>query len=226
MTAAREAIVLPGLLLTTTLLAAIRPGTSIVYEPPSLFALVLAVLLLGVLVQGGVLPVRHVVAPSRRTLANANGLVLVAALFLASAQSFALLTPAAGVPRVLFSVYFLVLMLNTLAAAPVRAAVLRSLAVTFGAAFILKFIVLDALSDPAGGRLARMIQVLFEGVTLGTLTQELQHPAAGYLAFAAIGLFLIALAMLPREAVSGLQSAVASGNELVVTDGRTVDRRP
>ena len=115
----------------------------------------------------------------------------------ASAQVFSLLTPEAGLPRVLFSLYFLVLMINTMAAGPDRVRVLRSLAVTFGAAFVLKFIVLDALADPAGGRLTRLLQVLFEGVTLGALTQDVQHPAAGYLAFLVTSLFLAAVALLP-----------------------------
>jgi len=97
-------------------------------------------------------------------------------------------------------VYFLVLLINTMAASPDRVRVLRSLAVTFGAAFVLKFIVLDALSDPAGGRLTRLLQVLFEGVTLGALTQDAQHPAAGYIAFAATSLFLVALSLLPSAA--------------------------
>jgi hypothetical protein len=110
---------------------------------------------------------------------------------------FSLLTPDSGLPRMFLSVYFLVLLLNTWAAGPDRIRVLRSLAVTFGAAFLLKFVVLAALSEPTGGRLARVVQVLFEGVTLGTVTQGVQHPASGYLAFLTIILFLIALALLP-----------------------------
>jgi hypothetical protein len=62
--------------------------------------------------------------------------------------------------------------------------------------------VLDALSDPGGGRLTRLIQVLFEGVTLGTLTQDTQPPSAGYVAFAAIVIFLAALALLPSSGQS------------------------
>jgi hypothetical protein len=197
MTPAREAIYLPVLFLTVTLLGGLRPGSAVVLAPPSLFSLVLAVLLAGVLVQSGAFVPLRVMNASRPALANLNGGVLVAALLVASAQIFSLLTPDAGLPRVLFSVYFLVLLLNTMAASPDRVRVLRSLAVTFGAAFVLKFIVLDAFSDPAGGRLARVLQVLFEGVTLGTLTQEAQHPAAGYIAFASIAMFLAALSLLP-----------------------------
>jgi hypothetical protein len=200
MTPAREAIHLPALFLTVTLLGGLRPGAAVLLAPPSLFSLVLAVLLVGVLVQSAAFVPLRVMNASRPALANLNGSVLVAALLVASAQMFSLLTPDAGLPRVLFSVYFLVLLLNTMAASPDRVRVLRSLAVTFGAAFVLKFIVLDALSDPAGGRLARVLQVLLEGVTLGTLTQEAQHPAAGYLAFVIIVMFLVAVALLPSAA--------------------------
>jgi hypothetical protein len=197
MTAAREAIYLPLLFLSVTLAGGLRPGAPVVLPPPSLFSLVLAVLLIGVLVQSGALAPLRVMNALRSVLANLNGFALLTTLFFASAQIFSLLTPATGLPRVVFSLYFLVLMLNTLAAGPDRVRVRRSLAVTFGAAFVLKFIVLNALSDPAGGRMARVLQLLFEGVTLGTLTQELQHPAAGYLAFFTIAVFLIGLSVLP-----------------------------
>jgi hypothetical protein len=109
------------------------------------------------------------------------------------------------------SIYFFVLMLQTLAAAPDRVRLLRSLGVTFGAAFILKFVVLDALADPASGRLARAMQILLEGVTLGALAQELHHPAAGYIAFATVATFLVTLWMLPaRSAIELLPAATRS----------------
>ena len=208
MTAAREAIYLPVLFLTVTLLGSLRPGAAVMLAPPSLFSLILGVLLVGVLVQSGAFVPVRVMNGSRSALANLNGGVMVAALLVAAAQVFSLLTPDAGLPRVLFSIYFLVLMINTMAASPDRVRVLRSLAVTFGAAFVLKFIVLDALSDPAGGRLTRLIQVLFEGVTLGTLTQDAQPPAAGYVAFAAIVMFLAALALLPSSGQSVSRAVV------------------
>lgn len=197
MTAAREAIYLPVLFLTVALLAGVRPGAALVLAPPSLFALVLAALLAVVLVRSGTVSPLRVMNASRRPLANMNGFMVLATLFLSSAQVFSLLTPDAGLPRILFSVYFLVQMLTTMAASPDRVRVLRSLAVIFGAAFVLNFVVLDAVSDPAGGRLTRMLQLLFEGVTFGTLTQEVHPPAAGYLAFVTIGLFLSGVSLLP-----------------------------
>lgn len=205
MTPAREAILLPLLLLTVALVGGVRPGADVTVPPPSLFALVLAVLLMGVLVQSGAYDPGRLVNGSRSMLANANGVVLLAVLFLAGAQVFSMLTPDTGLPRLVLSVYFLVLMLNTLAAAPDRVRVLRSLGVTFGAAFILKYVVLAALSDPAGSRLGRALQLLFEGITLGTVSQDVRPAAAGYLAFATVCLFLLAIWMLPPRvaAVAG-----------------------
>ena len=48
----------------------------------------------------------------------------------------------------------------------------------------------------------RLLYVLLEGVTLGTLTQPRLHPVAGYLAFATLVLFLIGLAILPTRSRS------------------------
>jgi hypothetical protein len=74
---------------------------------------------------------------------------------------------------------------------------LRGLLVTFGAAFTLKFVLLAALSAPADGRFARALQLLFEGITLGAVTQRPPHAAEGYLAFATLLLYLIGVAFLP-----------------------------
>ena len=199
MTAGREAIVLPVLLLTVSLVGGLRPGGVSLFPVPSLFALILALLLTGALVQSGAFDPRRVLHGSRGALANANGVVVLVAVFLASAQVFSLLMPDSGLPRIILSIYFLLLMLNTIAAGPDGAHVLRSLGVTFGAAFVLKFVVLDALSDPAASRLGRALQLLLEGVTLGAVTQEALHPAAGYLAFTTLVLFLIAIWLLPRR---------------------------
>lgn len=217
MTPAREAIVLPILFLTVALAGGLRLGAPLVLPPPALFALVLAVLLVAALVQSGTFDPARVMNSSRPALANANGAVLMAALFLACAQVFSLLTPESGLPRLILSVYFLVLLLNTIAAGPDRVRMLRSLGVTVGAAFVLKFVVLGALSDPAAGRLGRALQLLLEGVTLGALTQQTQHPASGYLALVTIGLFLLGVWLLPGRAMPRRLTAGARDG-IVVAD--------
>jgi hypothetical protein len=197
MTPVREAIVLPLLFLTVALFGGLRIAERVALVPPPLFALVLAVLALGVLVRSGALIPNALLDAGRPALANLNGLIVVLALFLATAQAFHLSTPESGVPHVLFNVFFVVLLANTLAAAPDRARVLRSLFVILGSGFVLKFIVLATLSNPAETMLARVVRVLFEGVTLGTVSQEVMHPAAGYIAFCTLMLYLFGLIVLP-----------------------------
>jgi hypothetical protein len=211
MTAAREAIYLPLCFLAVTLLGGMRIGEIVTFAPPPLFSLVLAMLLLGLLVRSGAVAPDRLMHGSRTTLANLNGLTVLLTLFAATAQAFNLATPGSGLPLLLFDTFLFVLLINTLVALPDRRRVLRSLLVIFGSAFILKFVVLAALSSPAGGRLQRVLQILLEGVTLGTLTQEVLHPAAGYVAFAALVLYLIGIAALPEAArrqpmVQGLQT--------------------
>ena len=199
MTAAREAVQLPLLFLTVVLAGSIHFAGRVALRPPSLFGLVLGVMLLGLLVRSGALAPERLMHSTRSRLANLNGFTVVATLVLASAQAFTLVTPDFGLPRALVSLFLLILIVNTFAASPERSHVLRSVLVIFGATFTLKFVVLAALSDPAGGRLTRLLQVLFEGVTLGTLTQERLHPATSYLAFVTLGLFLCGLALLPAR---------------------------
>jgi hypothetical protein len=199
MKATTEAVYLPLLFLTVALLGGLRLDERVMFVPPPLFALVLGVMLFGVLVRGRVLAPDRLMSASRPSLENLNGLVVILSTFFAATQVFNLVTPEAGLPFLLFNVFLFVLLVNTLAVSPDRVSVLRSMAIITGAAFILKFIVLGAISAPGDSMLKRVLYALLEGVTLGTLTQPQLHPAAGYLAFATLALFLIGLAMLPSR---------------------------
>ncbi len=192
-----EALVLPLLLLTVVLLGGIRVADRVVFAPPPLFTLVLGIMLLTVLVRGRVLAPERLMNSSRSPAENLNGLVVMLATFFASTQVFNLVIPESGLPFLLFNVFLFVLLINTMAGAHDRVSVLRSLAVITGASFILKFVVLAALSDPGEGTLKRVLYAMLEGVTLGTLTQPVLHPATGYIAFGTLVLFLIAISMLP-----------------------------
>lgn len=199
MKAATEAVYLPLLFLTVALLGGLRVDDRLTFVPPPLFALVLGVMMFGVLVRGRVLASERLMSASRTSLENLNGLAVILSTFFAATQVFNLVTPESGLPFLLFNVFLFVLLVNTLAASPDRVSVLRSMAVIVGAAFVLKFAVLGAISDPGETMLKRMLYVILEGVTFGTLTQPRLHPVAGYLAFATLLLFLIGLAMLPAR---------------------------
>jgi len=205
MSAARDAWVLPLALLTVALLGGLEPGTPAPFVPPSVFALVLAVILFAVIVRSGTLAPERLVHGTRSPLANANGVMVLLSLFAASAQIFNLLSPRSGLPLVAVDGFLFVLLLNTFVAAPDRVRLLRSLVVICGSAFILKFVILAGLSDPQGGRTKRVLLALFDAATLGTITQDPLPSVAGYIALATILLYLIALALLPRVQTRSMQ---------------------
>ena len=199
MTAGREAIGLPMLFLTVLLLGGLRIGDTITMIPPSPYVLLLGVLLVRVLGQSGALAPEQLMASARSTLANLNGAILLATMWLAAAQTLAMLIPESGVPRLAFSVFFLILLLNTAAASPDRHRLLRSLAVTFGAAFVLKFVVLHELSTPGEGAFKRALLALLDSVTVGALVQKASHPITAYIALLSVALFLIGVLLLPHR---------------------------
>lgn len=202
MKATTEAVYLPVLFLTVTLLGGLRVADRLTFVPPPLFSLVLGVMVFGVLVRGRVLAADSLMSASRTSLENLSGFVVILSTFFAATQVFNLVTPESGLPFLLFNVFLFVLLVNTLAGAHDRVSVLRSMGVIVGAAFILKFIVLGAISEPGDTMLKRVLYALLEGVTLGTLTQPRLHPVAGYIAFTTLVLFLVGLAMLPSRSSS------------------------
>jgi len=215
MRAGREAIVVPVIFLTVLLLGGLRIADTAVLVPPSPYVLLLAVLLVRVVVQSGALAPELLLASDRSELANLNGVVLLATLWLASAQALAVLIPESGVPRLAFSVFFLILLLNTAAASPDRHRLLRSLAVTFGAAFVVKFVVLHGLSAPGDGAVKRALLALVDGVTAGALVQEVPRAITAYIALLAVALFLLGVFLLPHRERSPYRELSDGSNAIV-----------
>jgi hypothetical protein len=196
MTAVSEAILLPACFLTVVLAAALRPDATSSVQPPSLASLLTATALFALLLRSGTVVPRRFVNPHRTLLANLNGGAVLLTAFAASAALITAVVPESGVPALITWAVLVSLITQAFVMAPDRTRLLRGLMVTFGAAFALKFIVLAALSAPAAGRFARALQLLFEGATLGAVTQRSPHVAEGYLTFAAIALYLIGIAAL------------------------------
>lgn len=209
MTAVREAVVLPVLLLTIALVAGLRLDARVALVPPSLFSLVLATMLIAALIRSGALAPDRLLHGARPPIANANGAALLATLFVGTAQVFAMLTPSSGLPRLFVDIFLFVLLLNTLVATADRVRLLRSLAVTLGSALLLKFVVLAALTGASDSRLSRVLMALFDAATFGSVTQDPEPASAGYLAFFVIASYLIAVALLPQR-----QALPASTTEL------------
>jgi len=194
--------VLPLLLLVVAAGGGFRSGVTDGawrFLPPTPMTLVLGLLLVGVLVRTGVLAPWRLLGPHRTSLANANGALLLGILLVASAQVFTALSPEAGLFQVLASVFFLLMLLNTLAAQPTRTRAMQSLGVVLLAAFVLKYVVLDALYAPEGSLARRVVTTLLEGVSLGALGYTSHGTATAYVAFVVVLAYLFALVLLPGE---------------------------
>jgi hypothetical protein len=203
MSVVREALVLPIMFLTVTLLGGLRVGREMTFVPPALIALVLGVLTMGSLIRARAFDPRELLNQGRRPLENLSGLVVVSALATASVQVFNLLTPERGLLHVMFGTVFFVQLLSTIAGTSDRRAVLRSLSVVLGSAFVLRYIVLESLYARSGGALTRAITALMEGFSLGALQYEPNDSATGYLAFVALCLYLTAVFLLRAHSGSG-----------------------
>src|SRR5204862_1140996 len=107
-------------------------------------------LLVALLVRARVVDVSRLFSPARRPLENASGAVICVALVAATAQVFHLLTPSSGLLNLFVNVLFLALVANTFARTTDRSHLLWSLAIVFGSAIALKFVVADALVAPGG----------------------------------------------------------------------------
>jgi hypothetical protein len=209
MTAVREAVVLPCIFLTVTLLGGLRIEGGVRLLPPSVVALMLAMGLLAALARARALAPERLMNGGRSGLENVSGLIVLLTLFAASAQMFNLLTPERGLLFVVFSVYFFIQLMTALAGVTGRASMLRSLAVLFAAAFVLRFVVLESLYATDSGMLKRVMTALLQGVSLGSIEYQPNAPATGYVGFLALVLYLAGLVLLP-----GRGDALVSGTGL------------
>lgn len=199
MTPIREAVFLPLAFLTVVLLGGLEPGAPRPWSVATPFSLLLAIMMVAALARSGAVAPRRLMDHSRTGLQNSNGLVVLITLFAASAQLLHMLTPRSGLPAFIVGTLLMLQLVQTLTAGPDRRQMLRSMAVVIGSAFVLKFVLLAALADPAGGRTKRVLLALFDVATLGTIVQAPLHPGAPYVAFFVALLFLIAVAALPAS---------------------------
>jgi hypothetical protein len=202
MTPVREALVLPALFLTVALLGGFRIAEEVRLVPPSLTALVLALLLVGTLVRGGVIVPQAFMHAGRAPLENVSGAVVLATTFAASAQAINLVLPERGLLHAAFAVFLFCQIMTMNAAGATRVGLLRSLLVLLGSLFVLRYIVIEALYAPGGGLLTRMLTAVMAGATLGGIEYAPNAPATGYVAFLTLLLYVTGIVLLRREGVS------------------------
>ena len=207
MTPIREALVLPVLFLTVTLLGGLRVDARVLLLAPPLVAVVLGVLLAGALTRAAVLVPASFVHSDRTLLENASGAVVLLSLLAASAQIFNLAIPDTGLLHLLFTAFFFLQILTTIAGASGPRQLLRSVGVLLMGAFVMRWVILETLYAADGGTAKRMLTLLLEGVSLGAIDYQPHAPVTGYVAMLSIALYLIGLFLLP--AGSRRQPAIA-----------------
>jgi hypothetical protein len=169
--------------------------TFIFFAPP-LVTLFLAVLLILLLVRGRLIRFHQWVGSDFPPLTNVAHIWMLITLFFASAQAFNSVLPERGLLHWLFSFFFLWTLWNNQFSSFDARRLLRSLAVLFGTAFVLKHMLLASLYSPEGGWLKRVAGTLLQGVSLGTLDAPSFAPVTGYISFFTLTLYVAGLILL------------------------------
>src|SRR5438309_793268 len=192
-------IALPMIFLTVTLLGGLRVSVEdrvFVFVAPPLITLLLAVLLMILFVGGRLIEVDRWIKSDQSPLTNISNLLTLISLFFASSQAFNSVLPERGLLFWLISFFFLWTLWNNLYSSFDAKRLLRSLAVLFGTAFLLKHMLFATLYAPEGSWLKKLAGVLLEGISLGTLAPQAFAPATGYISFFTLSLYVAGLILL------------------------------
>lgn len=213
-------VVLPLALLSVCLLGGLRlaaPSGAFVFVPPALVTLCLSALATALFFRSGLVRGRAwVSADLPLAVSGANALTLLA-LFFATAQAINSVLPEQGLLHWVFVLCFFWTLWQDQFTPWATARLLRSLAVLFATAFVMKHVLLGALyGGPSPAFSRRLLNMVLEGVTLGSLDAPAFAPATGYVSFVTIALYVGALAMVkpaPDEEPKAL-ALLASYREL------------
>jgi hypothetical protein len=195
-------VLLPLVLLTVALLGGLRVGRedhAFIFVAPPLITLLLAVLMMLLFMRGRLVSPGAWVRSDYPLLVNVSHALTLVTLFFASAQAFNSVLPEGGLLFWLFSFFFLWTLWNNQFSAFDARRLLRSLAVLFGTAFVLKHMLLASLYAPEGSWLKRLAGVVLEGISLGTLETQRFAPATGYISFFTLALYVTSLILLTPE---------------------------
>ena len=123
-------------------------------------------------------------------MTNVSHLLTLIVFFFASLRPSILYLPESGLLHWMFSFFFLwTLWTNQFSAFDGRR-LLKSLIVLFGTAFVLKHLLVAALSAPEGGWLQKLTATLLQGISIDVPNFA---PATGYISFFALVLYVAGL---------------------------------
>ena len=217
-------VVLPMLFLTVALLGGLRvdgENRTFIFIAPPLVTLFLGVLLMLLLIRGRLIRFHQWIRNDLPPLTNIVHTWMLITLFFASVQAFNSVLPERGLLHWLFSFFFLWTLWNNQFSSFDPPRLLRSLAILFGTAFVLKHILLASVYSPDGGWLKGLAGTLLQGVSLGTLDEPNFAPATGYICFFTLALYvagLILLAFAGRDEPDFVVHPVVDTYQLTATD--------
>lgn len=190
-------ILLPLVFLTVALLGGLRvelaAKQNFIFIAPPLVCLILATMLMLLFVRGRLLVLPDWVSNDFPLLTNIANVSTLICVFAGSAQALNSVLPERGLLLWLFSFFFLWTLWNNLFSEFEAKRLLRSLAVLFGTAFLLKHLVLAAFAAPETSIWRKITGLILEGVSLGSLDVPNFAPLTGYISFFALALYVVGL---------------------------------
>lgn len=201
-------LLLPLIFLTVALLGGLRVGMerqNFIFIPPPLVCLILASLLMMLFLRGRLIFFGDWISHDFPVLTNVANAITLLTLFFASAQALNSALPESGFLFWLFSFFFLWTLWNNLFSEFDAKRLLRSLAVLFGTAFLLKHLILAAFAAPEESGWYKLINYIFEGVPRAVLGIPNFAPATGYISFFALALYVLGLMSLPFAATEPIR---------------------
>lgn len=189
-------LLLPLVFLTVALLGGLRVAIekqNFVFIAPPLICLILAAMLMLLFVRGGLINLSTWISGDYSLLKNLSHVLTLVAVFAASAQALNSVLPEKGLFLWLFALFFLWTLWNNLFSEFDAKRLLRSLAVLFGTAFLLKHLILAAFAAPQESFWSKITGLIFEGISLGTLDIPKFAPLTGYISFFALVLYIVGL---------------------------------
>lgn len=189
-------ILLPLVFLTVALLGGLRVGIekqNFIFIAPPLICLILATLLMMLFLRGKLIVLPEWISGDFPLLTNAANVLTLLALFAASAQALNSVLPERGLLLWLFSFFFLWTLWNNLFSEFDAKRLLRSLAVLFGTAFLLKHLLLAAFAAPEDSTAWKIVNLVFGDIPRSLLDVPNFASATGYISFFALGLYVVGL---------------------------------
>ena len=196
-------LVLPILLLITTLLGGLRLGSldnAFIFLKPALVCLIFASITVFLFFRAGLISLDGWLSERFSILQNTANAGVLITLFAATVQVFNSLLPEGGLPFWIVGFCFFWTLWNNYFAAFDTKRMLRSLGALFGLAFVTKYLVLANLTAPEGTNwLQRMVENPGREAFTWFLDLPRYSPGTGYIQFFVLVIYLIALYLTPAS---------------------------